>query len=80
MVLKELILKKINYDNYYHFLMSSSISALEKNDVITLEANYKKIIQIKNKYIDETCIVKLATIFKFFNKDYSNKIIEKIRK
>ena len=70
--------KSINYDNYYHFLMSSSISALEKNDMLKLEDNYKKIIEIKNKYIDETCIVKLATIYKFYNKEYSNRIVEKI--
>ena len=71
--------KRISYDNYYHFLMSSTISALEKNNIPMLEANYKKIIQIQNKYVDETCIIKLATIFKFYKTDYSDHIVEKIK-
>jgi len=58
--------------------MSSSTKALEKNNTEILEDNFIKILNLENKNIEVTCIVKLASIYKFYNQNYSAKIIDKI--
>ena len=72
------IKKNHNYNNFYDYLMSSSTRALEKNDIKILEDNFIKIFNLENKNIEVTCIVKLASIYKFYNQNYSAKIVDKI--
>ena len=67
------------YNNFYHNLISCTVKALEKNRTKTLENNYLKILNLNEQILEVTCLVKLASIYRFYNENYSFKITQKIK-